>query len=78
MKSCWGAERAMQIIVYEARKQFLPEERIWLTNQIIHNPTVNKIITPKICGLLFLLQEAMCLTDLNSFDWACRGWMRWA
>ncbi|RWW05977.1 hypothetical protein GW17_00030722 [Ensete ventricosum] len=38
---CWGVERAVQI-AYEARKQF-PEERIWVTNEIIHNPTVNKV-----------------------------------
>ncbi|KAJ8530143.1 hypothetical protein K7X08_036978 [Anisodus acutangulus] len=37
---CWGVERAVQI-AYEARKQF-PSERIWITNEIIHNPTVNK------------------------------------
>ncbi|PHU10572.1 4-hydroxy-3-methylbut-2-enyl diphosphate reductase, chloroplastic [Capsicum chinense] len=37
---CWGVERAVQI-AYEARKQF-PAERIWITNEIIHNPTVNK------------------------------------
>uniref|UniRef100_A0A224XFW4 4-hydroxy-3-methylbut-2-enyl diphosphate reductase n=1 Tax=Hypericum androsaemum TaxID=140968 RepID=A0A224XFW4_HYPAN len=37
---CWGVERAVQI-AYEARKQF-PSEKIWITNEIIHNPTVNK------------------------------------
>ncbi|XP_042462807.1 4-hydroxy-3-methylbut-2-enyl diphosphate reductase, chloroplastic-like [Zingiber officinale] len=37
---CWGVERAVQI-AYEARKQF-PEDNIWITNEIIHNPTVNK------------------------------------
>ena len=38
---CWGVERAVQI-AYEARKQF-PEEKIWITNEIIHNPTVNEV-----------------------------------
>ncbi|KAG6410735.1 hypothetical protein SASPL_128802 [Salvia splendens] len=37
---CWGVERAVQI-AYEARKQF-PSENIWLTNEVIHNPTVNE------------------------------------
>ncbi|GAB4837940.1 hypothetical protein Ancab_027468 [Ancistrocladus abbreviatus] len=37
---CWGVERAVQI-AYESRKEF-PSERIWITNEIIHNPTVNK------------------------------------
>ncbi|KAJ6409702.1 hypothetical protein OIU84_009240 [Salix udensis] len=37
---CWGVERAVQI-AYEARKQY-PDEKIWITNEIIHNPTVNK------------------------------------
>ncbi|KAL8060485.1 hypothetical protein ABFX02_02G027300 [Erythranthe guttata] len=37
---CWGVERAVQI-AYEARKEF-PSEKIWITNEIIHNPTVNQ------------------------------------
>lgn len=40
---CWGVERAVQI-AYEARKQF-PDEKIWITNEIIHNPTVNQVHT---------------------------------
>ncbi|KAJ7566805.1 hypothetical protein O6H91_02G119500 [Diphasiastrum complanatum] len=39
---CWGVERAVQI-AYEARKQF-PEDKIWITNEIIHNPSVNQRI----------------------------------
>eukprot|EP00898_Chlorokybus_atmophyticus_P000851 jgi/Chlat1/1767/Chrsp134S02119 len=39
---CWGVERAVQI-AYEARKHF-PTEQIWITNEIIHNPDVNKRI----------------------------------
>ena len=38
---CWAVEQAIQI-AYEARKQF-QDEKIWITNGIIHNPTVNKV-----------------------------------
>jgi 4-hydroxy-3-methylbut-2-enyl diphosphate reductase len=37
---CWGVERAVQM-AYEARKQY-PDAKLWITNEIIHNPTVNK------------------------------------
>jgi 4-hydroxy-3-methylbut-2-enyl diphosphate reductase len=36
---CWGVERAVAL-AYETRSQF-PTERIWITNEIIHNPSVN-------------------------------------
>jgi 4-hydroxy-3-methylbut-2-en-1-yl diphosphate reductase len=39
---CWGVERAVAI-AYETRQHF-PTERIWITNEIIHNPSVNKRI----------------------------------
>jgi len=37
---CWGVERAVAI-AYETRQQF-PSERLWITNEIIHNPSVNQ------------------------------------
>ncbi|MBX2863183.1 MAG: 4-hydroxy-3-methylbut-2-enyl diphosphate reductase, partial [Leptolyngbyaceae cyanobacterium MAG.088] len=36
---CWGVERAIAM-AYEARQHF-PNQRIWITNEIIHNPGVN-------------------------------------
>lgn len=37
---CWGVERAVQM-AYEARRQY-PTEKMWITNEIIHNPSVNQ------------------------------------
>jgi 4-hydroxy-3-methylbut-2-enyl diphosphate reductase len=37
---CWGVERAVAM-AYEARQHF-PNQRIWITNEIIHNPSVNQ------------------------------------
>jgi len=37
---CWGVERAVAM-AYETRTQF-PTEKIWITNEIIHNPLVNE------------------------------------
>ena len=37
---CWGVERAVAM-AYEARQHF-PGDRIWITNEIIHNPSVNQ------------------------------------
>jgi 4-hydroxy-3-methylbut-2-enyl diphosphate reductase len=36
---CWGVERAVAM-AYETRRHF-PSEKIWITNEIIHNPSVN-------------------------------------
>ncbi|MBD2609942.1 MAG: 4-hydroxy-3-methylbut-2-enyl diphosphate reductase [Nostoc sp. ZfuVER08] len=37
---CWGVERAVAM-AYETRQHF-PTESIWITNEIIHNPSVNQ------------------------------------
>jgi 4-hydroxy-3-methylbut-2-enyl diphosphate reductase len=37
---CWGVERAVAM-AYETRQHF-PTEHIWITNEIIHNPSVNQ------------------------------------
>ena len=36
---CWGVERAVAM-AYETRRHY-PNETIWMTNEIIHNPSVN-------------------------------------
>jgi 4-hydroxy-3-methylbut-2-enyl diphosphate reductase len=37
---CWGVERAVAM-AYETRQHF-PQEKLWITNEIIHNPSVNQ------------------------------------
>lgn len=37
---CWGVERAVQM-AYEARQRY-PDQRVHVTNEIIHNPAVNQ------------------------------------
>ncbi len=38
---CWGVERAVRM-AYEAR-QANPTNKIYITNEIIHNPEVNQV-----------------------------------
>jgi 4-hydroxy-3-methylbut-2-enyl diphosphate reductase len=50
---CWGVERAVQM-AYEARKAY-PNQRLHITNEIIHNPGVNDRL--KEMGVEFIEQS---------------------
>jgi 4-hydroxy-3-methylbut-2-en-1-yl diphosphate reductase len=51
---CWGVERAVAM-AYETRQQF-PTERIWITNEIIHNPSVNQRLKDMNVGFIAVEQ----------------------
>ena len=55
---CWGVERAVQM-AYEARKQF-PERKMHITNEIIHNPAVNQVLSQ-----LHNQSACPCATDIG-------------
>lgn len=50
---CWGVERAVAM-AYEARQHF-PTEKIWITNEIIHNPSVNQHLREMNVGFIELI-----------------------
>lgn len=50
---CWGVERAIAM-AYEARN-FFPDAKIWCTNEIIHNPSINGNLEQK--GMGFIPQD---------------------
>jgi 4-hydroxy-3-methylbut-2-enyl diphosphate reductase len=52
---CWGVERAIAM-AYEAREHF-PTEKIWITNEIIHNPTVNQRLQEMNVGFIELVNK---------------------
>jgi len=53
---CWGVERAVAM-AYETRQHF-PTERIWITNEIIHNPGVNQRLRDMNVGFIEVHQGA--------------------
>jgi 4-hydroxy-3-methylbut-2-en-1-yl diphosphate reductase len=62
---CWGVERAVAI-AYETRQHF-PTEQIWITNEIIHNPSVNQRLRDMKVGFIAVEDGA------KNFDVIDRG-----
>nr|UIB01911.1 4-hydroxy-3-methylbut-2-enyl-diphosphate reductase 2 [Pinus massoniana] len=63
---CWGVERAVQI-AYEARKQF-PDQKLWITNEIIHNPTVNQRLKEMQIEDIPVMEEGKKFDVVNNDD----------
>tara|TARA_Y100001968_G_scaffold326415_1_gene369422 strand:+ start:957 stop:2153 length:1197 start_codon:yes stop_codon:yes gene_type:complete len=63
---CWGVERAVAM-AYETRKHY-PNEQIWITNEIIHNPSVNDHLRKM--NVLFISEEkgVKDFSDVNDGD----------
>ncbi len=63
---CWGVERAVAM-AYEARQHF-PTEKIWITNEIIHNPSVNQRLREMNVGFIELIDEKKDFNVVNQGD----------
>ncbi len=63
---CWGVERAVAM-AYETRQHF-PTERIWITNEIIHNPSVNQRLKEMEVGFINLKAGEKDFSVVDSGD----------
>lgn len=63
---CWGVERAVAM-AYETRQHF-PTERIWITNEIIHNPSVNQRLKEMNVGFIELRDGQKDFSVVESGD----------
>ena len=63
---CWGVERAVAM-AYEAREHF-PTEKIWITNEIIHNPSVNQRLREMNVGFIELVGESKDFSVVGQGD----------
>ena len=63
---CWGVERAVAM-AYEARQHF-PTEKIWITNEIIHNPSVNQRLREMNVGFIEVVDKEKDFSVVNSGD----------
>jgi 4-hydroxy-3-methylbut-2-en-1-yl diphosphate reductase len=63
---CWGVERAVAM-AYETRKHF-PTERLWITNEIIHNPSVNQRLREMEVGFISVEGDKKDFSVVGSGD----------
>ena len=63
---CWGVERAIAM-AYEARQHF-PSQRIWITNEIIHNPGVNERLQQMNVEFIQVIDRVKDFTVVNQGD----------
>ena len=63
---CWGVERAVAM-AYQARKHF-PTERLWITNEIIHNPSVNQRLREMEVGFIPVEADKKDFSVVDSGD----------
>lgn len=63
---CWGVERAVAM-AYETRTHF-PTEKIWITNEIIHNPSVNQRLGEMNVGFIELIEGKKNFSVVESGD----------
>ena len=63
---CWGVERAIAM-AYEARQHF-PSQRIWITNEIIHNPGVNERLQQMNVEFIQVIDGVKDFTVVNQGD----------
>ena len=63
---CWGVERAVAM-AYETRQHF-PTEKIWITNEIIHNPSVNQRLREMNVGFIELVDGDKNFSVVNRGD----------
>lgn len=63
---CWGVERAVAM-AYETREHF-PNDKIWITNEIIHNPSVNQRLREMNVGFIELVDGVKNFSVVNTGD----------
>ncbi len=63
---CWGVERAVAM-AYETREHF-PTQRVWITNEIIHNPAVNEHLRDRLVEFIPMVGQQKDFSGVDAGD----------